>query len=215
MILSKGKRAKVFSFALTITLFSFCALTEAQQPTKKALIGYLGGTRSRNAAQFQRGLHDLGYVEGKNFVIEYRYAEGRLDQMADLAAELVRLKVDVIVTQGTPAALAAKKATKTIPIIVSGGTDPVATGLVSSLARPGGNITGVTIMNEELAGKRLELLKETSPKISRVGVLWNGQSGSRCCFQTDAVCGSRAKFTASIRSCKNRQRLTGCLRYSK
>src|SRR5262249_24481998 len=85
----------------------------------------------------------------------------------------VRLKVDVIVTQSTPAAMAAKNATKTIPIIISGGTDPVATGLVSSLARPGGNITGVTIMNEELAGKRLELLKETSPKISRVGVLWN------------------------------------------
>src|SRR6516225_4747539 len=107
MILSKGKRAKVFSFALTITLFSFCALTEAQQPTKKALIGYLGTTRSVNAAQFERGLRDLGYVEGNNLVIEYRYAEGRLDQYANLAAELVRLKVDVIVTGGTPAAMAA------------------------------------------------------------------------------------------------------------
>src|SRR5262249_43418352 len=87
--------------------------------------------------------------------------------------ELVRLKVDVIVTQGTPAAMAAKNATKTIPIVISGGTEPVATGVVSSLARPGRNITGVTIMNEELAGKRLELLKETSPKISRMGILWN------------------------------------------
>src|SRR4029077_17938306 len=111
--------------------------------------------------------------EGKNIAFEYRGAEGKLDRFPALAAELVRLKVDVIVTQGTPAAAAAKNATNTIPIIMTGGTDPVATGLVPSLARPGGNITGVPIMNEELACKQLELLKETSPKVSRLGVLWN------------------------------------------
>ena len=125
MTLAYNKRAKVLTVAFGIMLFSFCALTEAQQPTKKALIGYLGsGSPPGNRARFQQGLRDLGYVEGKNLVIEYRYAEGKLDRIADLAAELVRLKVDIIVTQGTPAAIAAKNATKTIPIVISGGTVP-------------------------------------------------------------------------------------------
>src|SRR5262249_9139891 len=114
----------------------------------------------------------------------YRSADGKLDQLPALAAELVRLKVDVIVANGTPAGVAAKNATKTIPIIISGGTDPVATGLVPNLARPGGNITGVTIMNEELAGKTLELLKEPSPKVPRLGVLWNSaNSGAAIVFK--------------------------------
>jgi len=170
----------VIAFALSVILCALCLSAQAQQAKKVPRIGVLStispAVLSNQTKAFRQALRDLGYVEGKNVVIEYRYAEGRLDQMADLAAELVRLKVDVIVTGATPAAMAAKNATKTIPIIVSGGTDPVATGLVSSLARPGGNITGVTIMNEELAGKRLELLKETSPKISRVGVLWNSDN---------------------------------------
>jgi putative ABC transport system substrate-binding protein len=169
--------AKTILLLLSTLLFGLNSSLEAQ-PKKIPRVGYLStqtvSSHALSLSSFREGLRDLGYVEGKNLVIEYRYAEGRLDQMADLAAELVRLKVDVIVTQSTPAAMAAKNATKTIPIIISGGTtDPVATGLVPSLARPGGNITGVTIMNEELVGKRLELLKETSPKISRVGVLWN------------------------------------------
>src|SRR4030095_6593484 len=128
-------------------------------------------------------------VEGKTINREYRVSKGEFDRFPALAAELVRLKVDVIVTQGTPAAAAAKNATSKIPIIMSGGTDPVATGLGQSLARPGGNITGVTIMNEELAGKRLELLKETSPKVSRVGVLWNSTNrGTAVVFkQTQAA----------------------------
>jgi len=113
-------------------------------------------------------------VEGKNIVLEYRLGEGNPDRLPVLAAELVRLKVDVIlIIGGTPPAMAAKGATATIPIVVAGLSDPVATGLVSSLARPGGNITGITVMNEELAGKRLELLKETFPEVSRVAVLWN------------------------------------------
>jgi putative ABC transport system substrate-binding protein len=130
-----------------------------------------GVTFQREA--FLQGLSELGYVEGKNITIEYRSAEGKYDQLPDLAAELVRLKVDVILTQSTPAAVAAKNATTTIPIVMAGGSDPVATGLVASLARPGGNITGITIMNAETAGRRLALLKETSAKVSRVAILWN------------------------------------------
>src|SRR5262244_3276794 len=147
---------------------------EAQQLKKIPRVGFLAGASGEpNLRGLRQGLRELGYVEGKNIIIEYRVSEGEFDRFHALAAELVRLKVDVIVTQGTPAAAAAKNATSTIPIIMSGGTDPVATGLVPSLARPGGNITGVTIMNEELVGKRLELLKETSPRVSRLGVLWN------------------------------------------
>jgi putative tryptophan/tyrosine transport system substrate-binding protein len=159
-----------------VILLTVAVVTDAQQPKKVPRIGFLSVTSSGQDPRleaFRQGLREMGYVEGKNFTLEYRSAEGKFDRLPALAAELIRLNVDVIVTQGTPAAAAAKNATSTIPIIVSGGTDPVATGLVSSLARPGGNITGVTIMNEELAGKRLELLKETSPKVSRIGVLWN------------------------------------------
>ena len=127
---------------------------------------------------FRRELRELGYVEGKNIAFEYRYADNKLDRLPALADELVRLKVDVLVTPGTPEALAAKNATKTIPIVFLGVADPVAAGLVDSLARPGGNITGFTNIGAVLAGKRLELLKETIPKLSRVAVLWNPQDPS-------------------------------------
>jgi putative ABC transport system substrate-binding protein len=122
---------------------------------------------------FRQGLRELGYVEGKNIVIDYRFAEGKFDRLPDLAAELVELKVDVIVAQVTQASLAAKGATKTIPIVMQGVSDPVGTGLVASLARPGANITGTSAMSAEVVGKSLELLKETVPKLSRVAVLWN------------------------------------------
>ena len=164
----------IFSIALCVLLLALSVPAEAQQTKKISHIGFLATNNLKNnLGALRQGLRELGYVEGKNFTIEYRSADGKFDQLPALAAELVRLKVDVIVTQGTPAAVAAQNAIKTIPIIISGGTDPVATGLVPSLARPGGNITGVTIMNEELVGKRLELLKETSAKVSRLGVLWN------------------------------------------
>jgi len=164
----------IFSVALCVLLLALSVPAEAQQTKKISHIGFLATNNLKNnLGALRQGLRELGYVEGKNFTIEYRSADGKFDQLPALAAELVRLKVDVIVTQGTPAAVAAQNAIKTIPIIISGGTDPVATGLVPSLARPGGNITGVTIMNEELVGKRLELLKETSAKVSRLGVLWN------------------------------------------
>ena len=171
-----GKIALFVLLVLAVTV----SPAEARQ-TKKipARIGYLSvnylsatGVREQIEA-FQQGLRELGYVEGKTIAIEYRFAEENVDRLPDLAAELVRLKVDLIVVQSTPAALAAKAATTTIPIVIAGGTDPVATGVVASLAKPGENITGVTIMNAELAGKRLELLKETSRKVSRVAVLWN------------------------------------------
>ncbi len=127
---------------------------------------------------FRLGLRDLGWVEGKNLSIEYRYAEGKSDRLPDLTTDLVRLKVEVIVTSGTTGTLAAQKATKAIPIVMAAAGDPVAYGLGETLARPGGNVTGVSQMASELAGKRLELLKEIVPKLSRVAVLWDPQVAS-------------------------------------
>jgi putative tryptophan/tyrosine transport system substrate-binding protein len=140
-------------------------------------IGFLttGGAENPSTLYFRQGLRELGYVEGKNVLIEYRYAEGgyqQLSQLSEFAEELVRLKVDVIVTIGTELSLAAQQATKTIPIVMVGPGDPVAAGLVASLARPGGNITGVTTSSVDLSAKRLELLKEVTAKISPVAVLW-------------------------------------------
>ena len=154
----------------------------AQQPAGIPRIGILvQGTASSYSPLFEafrQRLRELGYVEGKNIVIEYRDAEGKLERLPDLAAELVRLKVDVIVTAGGGAILAAKKASATIPIVFAFASDPVGEGLVSSLARPGGNITGLSIMAPDLNGKRLELLKEAFPKAARVAFLWES-GGSR------------------------------------
>ena len=152
------------------------AVAQAQQPARIPRIGILipasASFFSARVEAFRQRLRELGYVEGKNIVIEYRYAEGKLERLPDLAAELVRLKVDVIVTAG-PAILAAKKASATIPIVFAAAADPVGTGLVSSLARPGGNITGLSLMAPDLDGKRLELLKEAFPKVARVAFLWD------------------------------------------
>ena len=148
----------------------------AQQPAKFRRLGLLSSFSSSEAAPwheaFLRGLRDLGWDAGKNINIEYRYAEGRSDRLPDLAADLVRLKVDVIVASITPDVLAAKKATHTIPIVMASG-DPIAVGLVKSLAQPGGNVTGLSTMSFELGGKRLALLKEILPKLSSAAVLWN------------------------------------------
>jgi putative ABC transport system substrate-binding protein len=158
-------------------LLAPCSAIEAQQPTKVAKIGWLvfrpGSGQTAGNESFRRELRALGYVEGQNITIEYRSAEGKPERFAALADELVRLKVDVLLTPGTPATLAAKNATKTIPIVFTGVADPVPTGLVDKLSRPGGNITGFTEISEVLAGKRLELLKESIAKLSRVAVLWN------------------------------------------
>ena len=151
------------------------AVAQAQQPTKIPRIGFLTATSPSAVAArieaFRQGLRELGYVEGKNIVIEWRYAEGKLDRLPALAAELVRLKVDVIVTAGPAATRAAKEATATIPIVMAQDNDPVGNGFVASLARPGGNITGLSTLAPELSGKQLELLKEIVPKLSRVAVL--------------------------------------------
>jgi putative ABC transport system substrate-binding protein len=157
-------------------------LTTAAQPSAKVpRIGYLfPGPRGFGLSieAFQRGLRELNYVEGQNIAIEYRFAEGKPEQLPELAAELVRMRVDVIVADGTQAALAAKQATIMIPIVMRGVADPVQSRLVDSLARPGGNITGATTLAADLSGKRLELLKEIVPNLSRVAVLWNGRSSA-------------------------------------
>ena len=172
-------KRKLGSFALCVMLFALCFPAEAQQPTKVPRIGYLSNTDaatdSARAEGIRLALRELGYIEGQNIAIEYRYAEGKVDRAPELAAELVRLKVDIIVVaSGDPWIRAAKNATKTIPIVMMGlGSDPVRAGFVESLARPGGNVTGLTALNRELGGKRLELLKEAVPKLSRVAVLYD------------------------------------------
>ncbi len=170
--------SKKFAVFVLATLMSASVhLAEAQQSGKVYRIGILtGGSTSsskRNIGPFLEGLHELGYVEGKNIVIEYRHADGKRDRLPELAAELVRAKVDVIVVTGTRPVAAAKQATSTIPIIAGGAGDLVGTGLVTSLARPGGNLTGSTRMATELGGKRIELLKEAVSKVSRVAVIWS------------------------------------------
>src|SRR4030095_13118325 len=168
------KKAAVPSILVAVVLLALGVIAEAQQPKKVPRIGYLAGVPlSVNADRveaFRQGMRDLGYVEGKNLVIEWRSWEGKFDRLPALAAELVRLKVEVIVAVGTSDTRAAKEATATIPIVMIVGGDAVGSGLVASLARPGGNITGLSTLSPELSGKRLELLKETLPRLSRVAV---------------------------------------------
>jgi putative ABC transport system substrate-binding protein len=169
-------RNKLVGFALGAMLLALCVPVDAQQPERIPRIGVLAGPSasffSARLESFRQGLRELGYVEGKNILFEDRYAEGKLDRLPDLAAELVRLKVDLIVTASDPAIWAAKKAGPTIPIVFAATSDPVRSGIVSSLARPGGNITGLTNMSPDLGGKRLELLKEAFPKVTRVAHFW-------------------------------------------
>jgi putative ABC transport system substrate-binding protein len=167
---------KIFCLALGAMLLALSFPAEAQQRAKVPKIGWLGARPAASATGLEglrRELRALGYVEGKNIAFESRYAENKLDRLPALADELVHLKVDVLVTPSTTEALAAKNATRTIPIVFISVADPVAVGLVDSLARPGGNITGFTNITAALAGKRLELLKETIPRLARVAVLWN------------------------------------------
>ena len=172
------KKAAVPSILVAVVLLAIGVIAEAQQPKKVPRIAYLAGRGDPSTPDplidaFRQGLRDLGYIEGKSIVVEYRYAEGKLDRIPSLVAELVQLKVDVLVSPALPAIRAAKQATKTIPIVMLANADPVATGIVDSLARPGGNITGLARFMTELSGKRLELLQEAVPGITRVGVLWD------------------------------------------
>jgi putative ABC transport system substrate-binding protein len=170
-------KAKIGVWLLTTVLLTTVSFAEAQQPKKIAKIALLAPSTPAAAAHlieaFRQGLRELGYVEGKTFVLELRYGEARFERLPELARELVGLKVDVIVT-GTDVAIAAvKRETQTIPIVMGNSTDPVGTGFVASLARPGGNVTGVSSISPELSGKRLELLREIVPGLSRAAFLWN------------------------------------------
>jgi len=172
---------KIFVCLLTGSLICIALFAEAQQPAKIPRIGYLSGTGDPSnpgptVEAFRQGLRDRGYIEGKNILVEYRYAEGKQERVPSLVSELVQLKVDVLVVLTLPSVRAAKEATKTIPIVMVLAVDPVATGIVDSLARPGGNITGLATLQRELSGKRLELLKEVLPAMSRVGVLWDADA---------------------------------------
>ena len=170
-------KKKIFISPLLTVFLITGSLAEAQQPKKIPRIGFLSASSSsadRPADEaFQRGLRDLGWVKGQNIVIDYRYAEGKPDRLPDLAVELVRLQVDIIVTAGEFAIRRAKQATKTIPIVMANSGDPVGSGLVANLAHPGGNITGLSILSPELSGKALEFLKESFPKVVRVAIVWN------------------------------------------
>jgi ABC-type uncharacterized transport system substrate-binding protein len=171
------KKAGLSSILVAVVLLAVGLSVEAQQAKKVPRVGvlwlYSPAIASPFAEAFRQGLRELGYVEGKSIVIEYRHAEGKYDRLPSLAAELVRLNVDIIVTASTQAAQAGQQATRSIPIVMTVVSDPVESGLVGSLARPGGNVTGLSLMHPDLSGKRLELLKEVIPKLSRVAVLSN------------------------------------------
>ena len=173
----KARRELLMLIGAGIALLAQLPVSFAQPKGKLWRIGFLGATSAASYASrveaLRAGLRELGYVEGKNITIEFRWADGKYERLPDLAAELVKLKVDMIVTHGTPGTRAAKQATASIPIVMAISGDAVATGIVASVARPGGNVTGATFFNPELAAKRLEMLKETLPRATRIAVLLN------------------------------------------
>jgi putative ABC transport system substrate-binding protein len=170
---AKTMSRKIFLSILATLLLTAVSLAHAQQPKKIPRIGFLAltGPDVPNLIEFRRGLRELGYIEGKNIQIEYRFTEGKLERTPSLVAELLELKIDVLVSLLVPGIQAAKESTKTVPIVMVTTEDPVAAGLIDNLARPGGNVTGITRLTHELNGKRLELLKDLVPTASRVGVL--------------------------------------------
>ena len=186
------------SLLATILLATF-PFAEAQEGKKIAWVGYLAGSGSAPNQAFVQGMRDLGYVEGKNIAFVYRTTEGRRERYSDLVAELVRLQVNVIVTDVTSAAVALKKATTTIPIVMTSSTDPVATGLFASLARPGGNVTGLTNVGGELGGKLLELLKEITPSLTRVVILGTAGGGADEVFAKETEVSARAMGVQLVR----------------
>ena len=173
----KSKNPNLVAYVLCAMFVALCNSSAAQQPAKLHRIGVLSGGvpgSSPDIEAFRQGLRDLGYVEGKNLVIEYRYSERDVNRYPDLLSDLLRLKVNVIICEGTSATIAAKKATSTVAIVMTSTTDPVGNGLIASLARPGGNVTGLTSIGLELGGKLLELLKEIDPRLSRVAIVIPG-----------------------------------------
>jgi putative tryptophan/tyrosine transport system substrate-binding protein len=190
------RKAGVLSILLVVVLLAVAVIAEAQQPTKVSRIGYLSASSpSANVGRieaFRQGLRELGYVEGKNIVIEWRYAEGKFDRLPALVAELVSLKVDLIVTGGSGSTLPANEATNTIPIVMAQDPDPVGNGFIASLARPGGNITGLSTLAPELSGKQMELMKEIIPKLSRVAVFGSSTSPGNAQSLTEVELVARA-----------------------
>jgi putative tryptophan/tyrosine transport system substrate-binding protein len=173
-LIEGSKDKKTFGLLSVVLLLVLCASAQAQSKIPRVGILFMGGRDQPHLEAFKKGLHELGYAEGKNILLQYRYAEGRNDRLPDLAKEFVREKVNVIVTTSSISAQAARKATRTVPIIMTSG-NPVEQGLAASLSHPGGNITGLTVLASELSGKRLELLMETFPKTTRVATLWNSR----------------------------------------
>jgi putative ABC transport system substrate-binding protein len=188
------KKTAVPSVVVVVILLAIAVIAQAQQPKKVPRLGYLAAAaRSANAARteaFRHGLRELGYVEGTNIAIEWRYAEGKRDRLPALAADLVGLKVHVIVTGGPGSTSAAKDATSTIPIVMSQDSDPVGSGFVASLARPGGNITGLSTLSPELNGKRLQVLKEIITKLSHVAILGTGSGSMETVKELDLAAGA-------------------------
>ena len=189
MNIEKNLKKKITFLAMCAMLLALCSIAEAQQQAKIPKVGWLALRPSSSASGielFRREIGKFGYIEGKNIAIEYRSADNRHERLIALGEELVRLKVDILVTPAINETLAAKKITKTIPIVMGTAADPVRTGLVASLDRPGGNITGVSLIMPELAGKRIELLKEVLPKLSRVAFLAYGPGPGNPLFVKDA-----------------------------
>jgi putative ABC transport system substrate-binding protein len=178
--IERSKSWKTLSLALGAIILALCSFADAQQPTKVARLGFLiatsPSTEKNRIDSFLQGMRELGYAEGKNLVIEWKYAEGKFDRLTDLASELTRLKVQIIVTTGSTSTRAAKEATSTIPIVMTQDTDPVRNGFITSLSRPGKNITGLSNLYPELSGKQLELLKEVVPRLLRVAALGTSTS---------------------------------------
>lgn len=193
-------RKGFFGFTLSAMLFALCFCAEAQQTTKIPRIGFLYASSTSPDAhtRFHQGLRKFGYIEGQNITVEYRFAKGQFERLPVLAAELVRLKVDVIVTGGSTATRAAKEATSTIPIVMTQDNDPVASGFVASLARPGGNVTGLSTLRPEISAQRLELLKEIVPGLSRVAVLRASDNGQRSDVKRGGTRRGSIKSAASI-----------------
>lgn len=184
------RRIVIVATTLALAILSLPFLSNAQTSGRIPRIGFLfygSSGPSPELDAFRQGLRELGYIEGQNIAIEYRFASGRVERLPELAAELVRLKLDVIVTPATPASVAAKQATSTIPIVFAAVADALGAGLVANIARPGGNVTGLTSISAELGGKRLELLKEVAPKASRVAVLYNPADRANVLARADKV----------------------------
>ena len=197
----------IFSLiAIVATLVGYGAIVDAQQPGKVPRIGilFIGGRNQPHLEAFKQGLRERGYTEGKNIALEYRYAEGNEDRLPELAGELVHLKVDVIVVTADISARAAQRITRAIPIVLTTG-DPVASGLADSLARPGGNVTGLSVLLADLSGKRLEILRETFPKMTRVAALWNPrESVARPTFKETTAAAQGLALQIGRASCRER-----------